>query len=207
MEAISKIPSNPGTAPVNKGTMSSPSGSVKTESSVPFNGFSPLHNEQENGQGEEAIKGLSEQFPSEDRTSEMGSPGSLSAHGLVLQTQSSTAMAPTLTSAETEEPTPLVSTFGSGSPSAVSAPFSQDQIMKEEPSISADPKTEDMDDISRHSTPVPSQLNSVACQDDDSQLSFNQESQSSEALYSVRWPKVHITLNMGKLKQMLGRWQ
>ena len=203
MEAISKIPSNPGATAVSKGTiledekMSSPSGSIKTESSVPFNGFSPLHNDQENGQGEEATKGLSEQLPGEDRTSEMGSPGSLSTHGQVPQTPSSMTMAPTLTSVETEEPTPLASAFGSGSPSAASAPLSQDQMMREEPGISAELKTEDMDDISRRSTPVPSQLNPAACQDEDSQLSFNQESQSSEAsLFSVRWPKVRVSLNI-----------
>ena len=125
----------------------------------------------------------------------MGVSVSLSPHQQVPMTQSSTTMAPTLTSVKTEVQTSLANMSGSGCPGTAVAPSSQDQIIREEPAIGADPRTEDMDDISRHSTPVPLQLNPGACQDEDSQLSFNQESQSSEtSIFSVRWPKVCVEL-------------
>ena len=117
----------------------------------------------------------------------MGVPSLLSAHEQLSETQSSRTMAPV----KAEAQTPLSNVVGSGSPGAVSAVSSQDQIFGEDSSISADPKDEDMDEVSRQTTPVPSQLNPVTCQDEDSQLSFNQESQSSEtSVFSVRWPKV-----------------
>ena len=205
MEVISKLPSNPGTTPMNKGTVlgdektSSPAGSIKTGSSVPFDGFSPLNNEHENGQREECVKGLSEQLPGEDKTSEMDA--SVSPHEQVSLTQSTTTMAPMVTSVKTEAQTPLANTFGSGSPGSASVSSSQDQITREEPTVGVEPKTEDMDDTSTHSTPVPSQLNPGICQDEDSQLSFNQESQSSEAssMFSVRWPKVCFALMIAAL--------
>lgn len=193
MEVISKITSNPGST-MSKSTvlgdekMPSPSESAKTESSVPFDGFSSLSNEQESEQDEEGTKRLSKQLPGEDRTSDIGEQ--------VFISQSPTTAATVLTSVKTEASAALANTFRSNSPGTTSVASSQDQVMSEEQSGGAYPKIEDVDDVSSHSTPIPSQLNPGACQDEDSQLSFNQESQSSDAsLLSVRWPKVGFSFN------------
>ena len=178
--------------------MSSPAGSIKTESSVPFDGFSPLNNDHEDRQGEEAIKSFSQQLPNMEKAPEVDGPGSPSVGEQTTTPPSSTPVAPpTLTSVTTEVQTPLSQTYRSGSPGADLVPPSQDQSVVEEDTgqgaagEAADPKTEDMEDISRHSTPIPAHLNPAMNQDEDSQLSFNQESQSSEAsIFSVRWPKV-----------------
>lgn len=166
--------------------MSSPTGSIKTESSVPFDGFSPLNNDHEDG----AIKSFSQQSPNEERASEIGGPASPSP------THSTTSVAPTLPSVKTEVQTPLAQVYRSGSPDADMVPPAQDQSIKEEAAlgvavVAVDAKVEDMEDSSRQGTPIPSHLNPGVCQDEDSQQSFNQESQSSEAaIFSVRWPKV-----------------
>lgn len=83
--------------------------------------------------------------------------------------------------------------YGSASPGNDSAAAQEQRILKEEaaPSLAAEPKTEDMEDSSRQNTPTPSQLNLGVGQDEESQLSFNQDNQSSEtSIFSVRWPKV-----------------
>lgn len=181
--------------------MSSPAGSIKTESSVPFDGFSPLNNDHEDGQGEEAIKSFSQQLPNVEKVPEVDSPASPSLGEQTTTVPSTTPMAPTLTSVKTEVQTPLSETYRSGSPGADMAPPMQDQrIVKEDSGqgaagSAADSKIEDMEDSSRHSTPIPTHLNPAMNQDEDSQLSFNQESQSSEAsIFSVRWPKVCCAL-------------
>ena len=181
--------------------MSSPAGSVKTESSVPFDGFSPLNNDHEDRQGEEAIKSFSQQVPNVEKVPEVDGPASPSLGEQTSTMPSAQPMAPTLTSVKTEVQTPLSDAYISGSPGADMVPPVQDlSIVKEETGlgaavVAADPKTEDLEDTSSHSTPIPSHLNPGACQDEDSQLSFNQESQSSEAsIFSVRWPKVCCSL-------------
>lgn len=175
----------------------SPAGSIKTESSVPFDGFSPLNNDHEDRQGEEAIQSFSQQLPNMEKAPEVDVPASPSPGEQTTTLPSSTPVAPTLTSVKTEVQTPLSETYRSGSPGADMVPSTQDQnVVKECTGLgaaeaAADPKTEDMEDTSRHSTPIPAHLNPAMNQDEDSQLSFNQESQSSEAsIFSVRWPKV-----------------
>ncbi|KAL9976050.1 hypothetical protein ACROYT_G013284 [Oculina patagonica] len=206
MEVISKMPSNPGTTPMNKvlgdEKMSSPAGSIKTESSVPFDGFSPLNNDHEDGQREEVIKSFSQQLPTGEKVPEVGGSGSPSQAEQMRTTPPSTSMASASTSVKTEEQTPMAELYRSGSPGADFVPPVQEQsIIKEENILSAavgaaDPKAEDMEDTSRHSTPVPSHLNPGACQDEDSQLSFNQESESSQttSIFSVRWPKDKVVI-------------
>lgn len=180
--------------------MSSPAGSIKTESSVPFDGFSPLNNDHEDGQREEAIKSFSQQLLTGEKVPDIGGPGSPSQAEQMKKTSPSTSMA-TLPSVKTGVQTPMAELYRSGSPGADFVPPAQEQsIIKEENALgaavgAADPKTDDMEDTSRHSTPVPSHLNPGACQDEDSQLSFNQESQSSEtSIFSVRWPKVCLAI-------------
>lgn len=181
--------------------MSSPAGSVKTESSVPFDGFSPLNNDHEDRQGEEAVKSFSQQPPNVEKAPEVDGPASPSLGEQTSTMPSTTPVAPTLTSVKTEVQTPLTEVYRSGSPGAdMVSPAQDHSIVQEETGlgaavVAADPKTEDLEDTSRHSTPIPSHLNPLAGQDEDSQLSFNQESQSSEAsIFSVRWPKVCHTL-------------
>ena len=185
--------------------MSSPAGSIKTESSVPFDGFSPLNNDHEDRQGEEAIKSFSQQLPNMEKVPEVDGPASPSPDEQTATLPSSTPVAPTLTSVKTEVQTPLSETHRLGSPGVDMVAPDQDQgVVKEDTALgsagaAADPKTEDMEDPSRHSTPIPAHFNTAMNQDEDSQLSFNQESQSSEAsIFSVRWPKVCCAIkNMG----------
>lgn len=181
--------------------MSSPAGSIKTEPSVPFDGFSPLNNDHEDVHREEAIKSLSQQLPNVEKVSELGGPGSPSQAEQMRTTPPSTSMATTIQSVKTEVQTPMAEVYRSGSPGADLMPPAQDQsATKEETALgaavgAADLKAEDMEDTSRHSTPVPPHLQPGACQDEDSQLSFNQESQSSEtSIFSVRWPKVCLAI-------------
>ena len=54
----------------------SPAGSIKTESSVPFDGFSPLNNDHEDRQGEEAIQSFSQQLPNMEKAPEVDVPAS-----------------------------------------------------------------------------------------------------------------------------------
>lgn len=176
--------------------MPSPAGSIKTESSVPFDGFSPLNNDHEDGQGDQAMKTVSQQLVNYDTASEVAaaSPGEQMSK---LQ-QPSASMAPTSPTLKSDNS--VIEAYRSGSPGADFAPPAQEQsIIKEEfepavsaaPVVAVEPKTEDMEDSSRQNTPIPSQLNPVACQDEESQLSFTQDSQSSEtSIFSVRWPKV-----------------
>lgn len=182
--------------------MSSPAGSIKTESSVPFDGFSPLNNDHEERQGEEAIKNVPRQLPNVEKVPEVDGPASPSSGEQTSTVSSATPVAPTSTSVKTEVQTPLSETYRSGSPGAEMVPPAQEQsIVKEETgshaavaAAAAEPKTEDMEDTSRNSTPFPAHLNPGMNQDEDSQLSFNQESQSSEAsIFAVRWPKVRRT--------------
>ena len=177
--------------------MSSPAGSIKTESSVPFDGFSPLNNDHEDRQGEEAIKTFSQQLPNMEKVPEVDGPASPSPDEQTTTLPSSTPVAPALTSVKTEVQTPLSETYRSGSPGVDMVAPAQDQgVVKEDTALdsagaAADPKTEDMEDPTRHSTPIPAHFNPAMNQDEDSQLSFNQEGQSSEAsIFSVRWPKV-----------------
>ena len=190
MEDIPKINSNLGTAQINRSTtlgddkMPSPSESARTESFA-VERFSP--HGQGNGQEDETIQPMSQQLSSEDKMSTFVSPVALSGPF----TQSSVTPTPVTTSLKTEDPKPLANAFASGSPGSTSALSSQ--VLREDSSTCVDPKAEaeDMDDVSSHSSLVPSHINPAACQDDDSQLSYNQESQSSESsLFSVRWPKV-----------------
>ena len=180
--------------------MLSPGESVKIESSVPFDGFSPLNNDHEGREGEEAIKSFSQQLPNVEKVPDEDGPASpLSGEqtSTMSSAPSATPVAPTLTSVKTEVQTPLSEAYRSGSPGADMVPPALEQsIVKEETGLgaavaAADTNTEDMEDTSRHSTPIPAHLNPGMNQDEDSQLSFNQESQSSEAsIFSVRWPKV-----------------
>ena len=152
---------------------SSPTGSVKTESSVSFDSLYPMNNDYERKQGEDATK-----EPSEERAADMGAPTSLSPQEQVSMHQASTAMQQ-VPKAETQ--TVLPNAVESSSPTDAS-----DQTVRDDPIMAADVKVEEMDE-----TPVASQINPVASQDEDSQLSFNQESQSGEmSVFSVRWPKV-----------------
>jgi len=177
--------------------MSSPAGSIKTESSVPFDGFSPLNNDHEERQGEEAIKNVPQHLPSVEKVPEVDGPASPSSGEQTSTVSSATPVAPTSTSVKTEVQTPLSETYRSGSPGAeMVSPAQEQSIVKEETGLhaavaAAEPKTEDMEDTSRNSTPFPAHLNPGMNQDEDSQLSFNQESQSSDAsIFAVRWPKV-----------------
>ena len=193
--------------------MSSPAGSIKAESSVPFDGFSPLNNDHEDRPGEEAIRSFSQQLPNIEKAPEVDGPSSPSLGEQTTTPPSSTPVAPpTLISVKTEVQTPLSETCRSGSPGADMVPPAQDQsVVKEDTGLgaagaAADPKTEDMEDTSRHSTPIPAHLNPAMNQDEDSQLSFNQESQSSEAsIFSVRWPKVCCALKIKKLNKKCNR--
>ena len=176
MEVSSKLNSNPGAAEINRSTLldddkiPSPSGSIKTEPSLLVESFSSQSNELgNNGQGGEITEQLSQPHNGGDKMSELGAPvlSSLPVN------QSSVTVTPKDTS--------LTSTLASSSSGRASALPSQDQIVREHC------KAEDMDD----SSVVPPHLNAGVCQDEDSQLSYNQENQSSESsLFSVRWPKV-----------------
>lgn len=202
MEDIPKINSNLGTAQINRSTtlgddkMPSPSESARTESFA-VERFSP--HGQGNGQEDETIQPMSQQLSSEDKMSTFVSPVALSGPF----TQSSVTPTPVTTSLKTEDPKPLANAFASGSPGSTSALSSQ--VLREDSSTCVDPKAEaeDMDDVSSHSSLVPSHINPAACQDDDSQLSYNQESQSSESsLFSVRWPKDKVVIQ--RLDQLCG---
>ena len=194
--------------------MPSPAGSIKTESSVPFDGFSPLNNDHEDRQGEEAIKSFPQRLPNLEKAPEADDPASPSLGEQTTTVTSAAPVAPSLTSVKTELQTPLSETYRSGSPGADMVPPAQDQsIVKEDTGLGAagaavDSKTEDMEDTSRHGTPIPAHLNPAMNQDEDSQLSFNQESQSSEAsIFSVRWPKVCCTLKEKNLKKKCNQCQ
>lgn len=127
-----------------------------------------MNNDYERKQGEDATKA-----PSEERAADMGAPTSLSPHE-----QASTGMQK-VPKAETQ--TALPNAVESSSPTDAS-----DQTVRDDPIMAADAKVEEMDE-----TPVASQFNPAASQDEDSQPSFNQESQSGEmSVFSVRWPKV-----------------
>ena len=175
MEISSKLNSNPGAAEINRSTpldddkIPSPSGSIKTEPSLLVESFSSKSDELgNNGQGGEIAEQLSQPHNGGDKMSELAAPVLSS---LPVNQSSVTA---------TPRDTSLTSTLASSSPSRSSSFASQDQIVRE------DCKPEDMDDSS-----VPPHLNTGVCQDEDSQLSYNQENQSSESsLFSVRWPKV-----------------
>lgn len=192
-------------AAVGDEKMSSPAGSIKTESSVPFDGFSPLNNDHEERQGEEAIKNFTQQLPNVEKVPEVDGPASPSSGEQTSTMSSDTPVAPTSTSVKIEVQTPLSETYKSRSPGAEMVPPAQEQsIVKEETGLhaavtAAEPKTEDVEHTSRNSTPFPAHLNPGMNQDEDSQLSFNQESQSSEAsIFAVRWPKVCHTSKNGK---------
>ena len=156
---------------------SSPTGSVKTESSVSFDSLYPMNNDYERKQGEDATKA-----PSEERAADMGAPTALSPHEQVSMHQASTAMQQV---PKAEAQTVLPNAVESNSPTDAS-----DQTVRDDPIMAADAKVEEIDETIRN-TPVASQFNPAASQDEDSQLSFNQESQSGEvSVFSVRWPKV-----------------
>ena len=187
--------------------MSSPAGSIKTESSVPFDGFSPLNNDHEERQGEETIKNFTQQLPNVEKVPEVDDPASPSSGEQTSTMSSDTPVLPTSTSVKIEVQTPLSEMYKSRSPGAEMVPPAQEQsIVKEETGLHAavaavEPKTEDVEDTSRNSTPFPAHLNPGMNQDEDSQLSFNQESQSNEAsIFAVRWPKVCHTSKSRKHK-------
>lgn len=136
-----------------------------------------MNNDYERKQGEDATKA-----PNEERAADMGAPTSLSPDEQVSMHQESTAMQH-VPKAETQ--TVLPNAVESSSPTDAS-----DQTVRDDPIMAADAKVEEMDETNRN-TPVASQFNPAASQDEDSQLSFNQESQSGEmSVFSVRWPKV-----------------
>lgn len=161
---------------------SSPTGSIKTESSVSFDSLYPMNNDHERRQGEDATKA-----PSEEKAADIGAPTSLSPNEQISTHQASTAMQQV---AKTEAQTVSSNAVEPGSPTDAS-----DQTVRDYPVMAADSKVEEMDETIRH-TPVASQFNPAISQDEESQLSFNQESQSGESsVFSVRWPKVHTELN------------
>lgn len=181
--------------------MSSPAGSIKTESSVPFDGFSPLNNDHESGHREEDVKSLTQQLPNVEKVPEVGGRSSPSQAEQMMTTPSSTSMATTLPSVKTETQTQMAEVYRSGSPRAdLMSPGQEQSIIKNETALGAvgasATKVEDMEDTSRQSTPVPSHLNPAVCQDEDSQQGFNQDGLSSEtsSIFSVRWPKVCLAI-------------
>lgn len=167
----------------------SPAGGMKTESSLPFDRFSPLENDLGDGQGDQPMKSLSQQLPDYGTPSEevLSSPSEMPKP----PPPESTAL-----SSPSVKPDPDASvamSYGLVSSDQDSAALAQGQrIVKDAaPSLVVEPKIEDMEESSRQNTPTPSQLNPGAGQDEESQLSFNQDNQSSDtSLFSVRWPKV-----------------
>lgn len=116
-------------------------------------------------------------------------------------TPSSTSMATTPPSVKTETQSQMAEVYRSGSPGAdLMSPGEEQSIIKNETALGAvgasAPKVEDMEDTSRHSTPITSHLNPAVCQDEDSQHGFSQDGQSSEtsSIFSVRWPKVCLAI-------------
>ena len=168
----------------------SPAGGMKTESSLPFDRFSPLENDLGDGQGDQPMKSLSQQLPDYGTPSEevLSSPSEKMPK---LPPPESTAL-----SSPSVKPDPDASvamSYGSVSSDQDSAALAQGQrIVKDAaPSLVVEPKIEDMEESSRQNTPTPTQLNPGVGQDEESQLSFNQDNQSSDtSLFSVRWPKV-----------------
>lgn len=198
MDVISKLPSNPGGLLVNKvpgdEKTPSPAGGMKTESSLPFDRFSPLENDLGDGQGDQPMKSLSQQLPDYGTPSEevLSSPSEKMPK---LPPPESTAL-----SSPSVKPDPDASvtmSYGSVSSDQDSAALAQGQrIVKDAaPSLVVEPKIEDMEESSRQNTPTPTQLNPGAGQDEESQLSFNQDNQSSDtSLFSVRWPKDKVVI-------------
>ena len=166
---------------------SSPTVSIKTDLSLPFDGFSPLNEGSEDLQDADEKKGFRQEISSMDKLSNVSSTSLPNEKNFsTLETEATKSSVPP---AKTDGPSS--DTLASSSPGGSLLSSAQDQASTEEARAAEDLKSEDLEDTSRQGTPIPSHLNPMSCQDEDSHLSFTQEGGSSEmTVFSVKWPKV-----------------